>query len=113
MSDSGSKKKKKKLLSVLGLGVKSGNIIIGVPLICEALKGRRNGGKYPLIVFEASDTSENTHKRISDRCGYYNVLHIRLQTDVNTLCFALGKRSMTAAAALTNEQLSRLAQRYI
>ena len=109
-----------KILSVLGLCARSRSLIYGVPQICEALgKGSKISGlkkgkdKYPLIVFEASDTSENTHKRISDKCGYYNVKHVRLSVDGATLAQRLGKSSMLAAVAVTNENLCLLAKKYI
>ena len=107
--------KEEKILSVLGLSARSRSLVMGVPQICEALgkDGKRKTGKYPLIVFEASDTSENTHKRISDKCGYYNVKHVRLATDGETLAKRLGKSSMLAAVAITDENLCRLAEKHI
>ena len=106
-----------KILSVLGLSARSRSLVFGVPQICEALTKDRareeKNGKYPLVVFEASDTSENTHKRISDKCGYYNVKHIRLATDGETLAKRLGKSSMLAAVAITNKDLCHLAEKYI
>ena len=103
----------KKLLSVLGLCAKAGSLVFGVPQICEVLAGSKKKGKYPLLVIEAGDTSENTHKRISDKCAYYKVEHIRLRTDGATLAHALGKTSMLAAVAITDENLCRLAQKNI
>ena len=103
----------KKLLSVLGLCAKAGSLVFGVPQICEVLAGNKKKGKYPLLVIEAGDTSENTHKRISDKCGYYNVKHVRLMTDGETLAKRLGKTSMLAAVAITNKNLCLLAEKYI
>lgn len=105
--------KQKKLLSVLCLGAKSGGLVFGVPMICEALRSKKKNGKYPLIVFEAADTSDNTHKRISDRCAFYDVKRVRLSVDGLTLGETLGKKTMLAAVALTNENLSELAEKYI
>ena len=109
------KDREEKILSVLGLCARSRELIMGVPQICEALGSKKkNGtGKYPLIVFESSDTSQNTHKRISDKCGYYNVKHVRLMTDGETLAKRLGKTSMLAAVAITNKNLCLLAEKYI
>ena len=67
------KKEETKILSSLGLCARAGKIIFGVPMICEAMKKR--GAKAPCAVFEASDTSENTHKKITDKCKFYNILH--------------------------------------
>ena len=101
------------LLTSLGLSAKAGALIFGVPQICEALSRKKREGSYPLLVVEASDTSENTHKRISDRCGYYNVKHIRIGATTEELAHALGKSAMLAAVALTNENLCRLAEKHI
>ena len=94
----------KKLLSSLGLCARAGKLIFGVPMICEAM--RRGGASAPSIVLEASDTSENTHKKISDKCIYYNVKHIRLGATCEILGRAVGKRA-TAAVAITDQNFCR------
>ena len=101
----------KKLLSALGLCARARKITAGVPMICDAL--RRGGKDAPRIVFEAADTSDNTHKRISDKCGYYKVRLVRLSVDGATLAAAIGKSSFTAAVAVTDTQLSNLTEQYI
>ena len=98
----------KRLLSALGLCARARKITVGVPMICDAL---RHGGIN--LVFEACDTSENTHKKISDKCGYYKVRHIKLSSDSATLAAAIGKRSSVAAVAIGDAQLSVLAEKYI
>ena len=101
----------KKLLSALGLCARARRITVGVPMICEAM---RSGGKSaPSLVFEASDTSENTHKRLSDKCGYYGVRHIRLNADGDTLARTVGKSSAVAAVAIADAEFCRLAEQYI
>ena len=100
-----------KLLSCLGLCVRAGKVTFGVPMICEAL--RKGGRNAPLIVLEAADTSENTHKKISDKCGYYKVRLIKLETDGAILASAIGKSSFVAAVAITDTQLCCLAEQYI
>ena len=104
-------KDEKKLLSALGFCVRARKLVIGVPMICDALRG---GGKNsPKIVFEASDTSDNTHKKISDKCEYYKVRLVRLNADGETLATAIGKSSFLAAVAVTDTQLSNLTEQYI
>lgn len=105
--------KEKKLLGALGMSARARKMIFGVPMICEALGAQKKAGKYPLVVFEASDASENTHKRISDRCGYYRVKLVKLKIDGETLASALGKSASLAAVALTDENLARLAESYL
>ncbi len=90
------------LLSRLGLCVRAGKVIFGVPQICEAM---RSGKNPPLAVFEASDTSANTHKRITDKCQYYNVTQIRLSCDGATLATALGKSATLGAVAVTDPRM--------
>jgi len=101
----------KKLLSALGLCARARKIVFGVPMICDAM--RRQNGSSPKIVFEASDTSENTHKRICDKCEYYNVKHIRLKADGGALALAIGKSSSVAAVAISDAQFCALAEKYI
>jgi ribosomal protein L7Ae-like RNA K-turn-binding protein len=101
----------KKLLFALGLCARARKLTFGVPMICEALK--KGGAEAPKLVFEASDTSENTHKRISDRCSFYNVRIVRLDADGATLALAVGKRSSVGAVAVKDEQMCRLTEQYI
>ena len=101
----------RKLLSSLGLCARAGKLIFGVPMICDALRG--GGRKMPLLVFEAADTSENTHKKIADKTEFYGVRTVRLQCDGATLASALGKTSSLAAVAITDEQMCRMAEKYI
>ncbi len=101
----------KKLLSSLGLCARARKITVGVPMICEAL--RRGGKDMPRLVLEASDTSENTHKRISDRCGYYKIRLIRLKADGAALGAAVGKSSAVAAVSVADGEFCRLTEKYI
>ena len=91
-------------LRALGLCAKAGRLIYGTPLICEALKTK----KQIFLVVETSDNSENTQKRLRDRCAFYGVPKYRLNVDGNTLAGALGKNSRISAVAITDEQLCRL-----
>lgn len=100
-----------KMLSTLGLCVKAGKVIFGVPMICEAM--RRGGKDAPLIVLEASDTSDNTHKKISDKCKFYGVEHVRLCHDGARLGGAVGKTSKLSAVAVTDKGLCLLIKKYI
>lgn len=93
----------KGLLSVVGLCHRAGKTVIGVEMICEALKKRGvRDGSDDVIVIEAKDTSENTHKRVSDRCAYYKARHIRLETDCLSLGRAVGKSAV--GAIMINDQ---------
>ena len=100
-----------KLLSCLGLCARARGLIFGVPQICDAM--RRGGKGAPLIVLEASDTSDNTHKKITDKCTYYDIRHIRLDCGGDTLASALGKSASLAAVAITDASFVRLIEKYI
>ena len=104
-------KRSEKLLLSLGLCVRAGKVIFGVPMICEAM--RKGGAQRPRAVFEANDTSENTHKRIADKCKFYNIRLYRLSVDGVTLAESLGKSASLAAVALTDENFCRLAEKQI
>ena len=103
----------KNLLMMIGLCRGAGKLVIGTPMICEHLKKRSNKNsasskaeKCDVIVIEASDTSENTHKRISDKCIYYKVKHIRIESTCENLGRAVGK-SDVAAVAVADESFCR------
>ena len=101
----------KKLLSALGLCVRAGKVIFGVPMICEAM--RKGGEKSPLIVLSASDTSDNTHKKITDKCEYYKIKHIRLECGGEALAAAVGKASFIGAVAVTDKSMCVMLEKYI
>ena len=67
----------KKLLTTLGLCAKARKLVYGTEQICDALRE----GKTVCLVLEASDTSPNTHKRLTDRTAYYRVRHVRIEAD--------------------------------
>ena len=101
----------RKVLSLLGLCVRAGKVVFGVPMICEAM--RKGGVAKPRAVFEASDTSDNTHKRISDKCAFYGTRIYRLDIDGATLAHALGKSASLAAVAVTDEKMCAMVEENI
>jgi hypothetical protein len=60
-----------------------------------------------VVVLEAGDSSDNTHKRLTDKCSFYHIQHIRLPITGGELGAAVGKTSTVAAIAITNEQLCK------
>lgn len=92
-----------RLKSNLGLCARARALIFGTAMVCEALRSR----KKPTLVLEAGDTSDNTHKRLTDKCHFYNVAHIRLPISGGELGAAVGKTSTVAAVAITSEQLCK------
>ena len=100
-----------RLLASLGLCVRSGRVILGVPLICEAV--RRGGKNAPLLVLEAENTSDNTHKRLTDKCSYYGVECVRLTVDGERLAQALGKSGFLGAIAITDLGLTQMIKKQL
>ena len=102
----------KNLLGLIGICKRAGKTVVGVPMICEHLQKYRK--KRPigeektteLIVIEASDTSNNTHKKISDKCIYYKVKHVKIESSCEILGRAVGK-SAVAAVAIADESFCR------
>ena len=94
-----------KLLSALGLCRKAGKLICGTPLICEALGSPT---KKPYAVIMASDNSENTQKKLRDKCTFYGVELIRVELEGDTLSDAIGKSGRISAVAVTDENFYRL-----
>ena len=99
------------LLSSLGLCVRARRVIFGVPMICEAM--RRGGKDAPRLVLEAADTSENTHKKITDKCAHYGVECIRLACGGAALAQALGKSAVLAAVAVTDDRMVAMIKQYL
>ena len=93
-----------KTLNALGLCARARKLIFGTPMICEALRSKQK----PLLVLCAADNSENTAKRLRDRCAFYAVETIVLDCDGEMLARALGKSGKLAAVAVSDENLCRL-----
>ena len=89
----------KKFWGSLGLCSKAGKLIYGVPMIVEAMQKR----KKVYLVIEAGDTSDNTHKKITDKCSFYGVESVRIDADCTELSSYVGKSSALAAVAITDE----------
>ena len=80
-------------------------------MICEAL--RHGGEKSPCLVFSASDISDNTLKKITDKCEYYKTKHIRLECGGEALAAAVGKTSFIGAVAVTDKSMCVMLEKYI
>ena len=94
-----------KLLSTLGLCARARKLVMGTPMVCEAL---RTGGKTPILaVLEASDTSANTHGRLVSKCAYYQKPLYRLPATTEALAHAIGKSAAVAAVGVTDPDLLR------
>ncbi len=88
-------------LAAVGLCRKAGKLILGTDEVCLALRG----AKKPFGVLAANDISENTAKRLRDKCATYGVPLCRLEADCQTLAHAIGKKTKVAAVAVTDQGL--------
>ncbi len=94
-----------RVLSYIGIARKAGKLTFGTDAVCDAL---RRGGKNP--VFAASDISEATEKKLTDKCAFYGVSLIRIDADTATLAHAIGKTGTVAAVYISDGGLSRAAE---
>ena len=101
MSES-EKNKTAGLLGMLGLCARAGRLICGTSLICDALRDK----KEIFIVLMADSVSENTKKRLSDKCRYYSVRLESVKVTAGELAHALGKSGELAAVAVTDEHFA-------
>ncbi len=104
-----------KLLSTLGLCARARRLVIGTPMVCDALREvlRAGGRSSVLAVIEASDTSENTHEKLVSKCSYYSTPLYRIPADTARLGHAIGKSGLVAAVGVTDEQLFHALERYL
>lgn len=79
---------KQKALNLLGLSMRAGKLISGEGLTLNEVRS----GKAKLVLV-ATDASENTIKKIQDKCSYYNVQCICEFTQAE-ISQAIGKHRM-------------------
>ena len=89
-----------KLLSTVGLCARARKLVTGTPMVCEAMRSRK---PTVLAVLEASDTSDNTHRKLVSKCTYYQIPLYRLTADTARLAHAVGKTGSVAAVGVTDE----------
>jgi ribosomal protein L7Ae-like RNA K-turn-binding protein len=98
-----------RLLSTAGFAARAGRIVFGTEMICDNLRR----GEI-LLVLEASDTSDNTHKRLSDKTAFYAVRHVRLDAAGDRLATAFGERGgKIAAVGITDSGIIRAIEKYL
>lgn len=90
----------KKVLSLLGLSAKSGNLVSGEFSTEKAVKEHKAA-----LVVVAEDASDNTKKSFSNMCAYYHVPMI-VFADKETLGHAIGKQ-LRASVAVTQDGFAK------
>ena len=91
----------KKVLSLLGLSAKSGNLVSGELSTEKAVKEHKAA-----LVVVAEDASDNTKKSFSNMCAYYHVPMI-VFADKETLGHAIGKQ-FRASVAVTQDGFAKV-----
>lgn len=95
-------------LRALGLCKRAGALITGTPMICDAL---RDGKRKPLMVLMASDVSEGTKKKLTDKCAFYETRLVTLAEGGEVLAKAVGKTGFLASVAVTDVNLAGLVKK--
>ena len=98
-----------RFLTFLGLCRRAGKTVHGTPLVCEALAKR----KPPYLVLLSAGASAATAKKITDKCRFYRVPLLTVPADPERLAHAVGKTSLLAAVAVTDENFAREMRRLL
>ena len=88
---------------MIGLAKRAGRAIVGWPMISEHISKGKNISHDEFLLIEASDTSDGTHKKISNKCEFYNIKTIRIDSTCSELGAALGKSATAAVAILSTD----------
>ena len=98
--------KESKVLSLLSLAEKAGKVKSGEFMTEKTVKSR---GAF--LVFVAKDASENTRKKFTDMCAYYQV-PIYLFSNKAELGHAIGKE-FRASLAVADEGLAKAMEKQL
>ena len=83
-----------KWMSLIGLATRAGKVITGEELVVKEVRA----GKAKLVLI-AEDASDNTAKKISDKCHHYGV-PLRKVSDRYTLGQVIGKDARVTVAVM-------------
>ena len=92
--------KNDRILSLLGLAIKSGNLVSGEFMTEKAVKGRKAH-----LVIVSEEASDNTKKKCSNMCSFYEVPLYFYET-MEELGHCIGK-TFRASLAVTSEGLAK------
>ncbi|MDE6025365.1 MAG: ribosomal L7Ae/L30e/S12e/Gadd45 family protein [Lachnospiraceae bacterium] len=95
-----------KALSYISLAAKAGKLVSGSFMVEKSIV---EGTSFLVII--ASDASENTHKKFTNKCKFYNVPCVSF-SDSDTLGHRIGKQSRITVSVteqgLAKQVMSRL-----
>ncbi len=95
---------------LLGIARKAGRTVIGTDLVMKALTG---GNPKIYIVLASDGASDNTKKRIYDRCTYYQVERYTIPQTPSELSHLLGKTSSVCCIGITDSGFAEGLKRYL
>lgn len=96
--------KAKQWMSLLGLANRARKIISGEELVIKEIRSGR-----AKLVLMAEDASENTTKKVTDKCNFYQV-PLRTVTDRYSLGQAIGKEARVVVAVVDSGFANKLKQ---
>ena len=90
---------------MLGLAAKAGKLVYGCNLTCDKV---RSGGQSPYLILIAADASENTKKRITNCCIYYERIYKFLPPSIGCaeLARATGRRGPISCVGVNDKGFS-------
>ncbi len=91
----------KKFTGLLGIAKKAGRVIAGTNLTAEAVRSG-SPAKCPTAVFLAYDASENTKKRITNCCTFYEVPFYETEINTADMGNAIGKSGSISVVGITD-----------
>ena len=86
----------KKVMGLLGLALRSGNLALGADIAQQAVRSKK-----AMAVLLDAGASENTRKKLTDSCTYYQIPLIMVSQGMLEL--ATGKQGRKAAALLHSD----------
>ncbi len=75
-----------KFLFMLGLCRRAGKLITGTDLVTKSLPSKKT-----YLVIYTSDASQNTEKKVTDKCRFYGVECLKTEFDSSAVSSAIGK----------------------
>lgn len=82
-------------LNIVGLCFRAGKCTIGEDAILKSVRNRKAE-----LVLLAQDIGDQTKKKLTDKCTYYQVPFLIVKEDRDTLSQAIGKSQRVAVAIL-------------
>lgn len=98
-----------KAIKNLGLAKRAGKTTCGIPLIIEALRSQ----KKPQLVVVSAKASDNSVKKITDKCRFYEVELLSLPITPEELAHAVGHVGGVAAVSVNDSGLAELVRSVI